>query len=168
MVAWILSAALLGVLAGCMSDSVFDEITTELTVFNPGAPGGEIEIRKRFRFTHDPMDARGVFFREAYIQVLVPTDSSLDWIGQIDVYVIEPGDADNPDGVPTLVATGSGFGPDARVADLEIVHVGDLRPFAGDDARVMFSFVIRPTVWGRPFPEGGVTVSSTAVIEIDI
>lgn len=148
--------------AGCLADSIFDEISTELTITNVGEPGAVIEIRKRFRFSYDPMSARGVYFRDGTVQVLDPADRDLSWIHSIEIYAIDA------EGSLTLVASGDGFRPGDRLARLQIDYEGDLRGFALDDSRVMFSFVVRPAAWSRPFPDGGVTVLTGASIEIDI
>lgn len=158
-----LCAVLCGVLgAGCIGESIYDDISTELTVTTPGAPGQTLEIRKRFRFSHDPNEARGVYFREARLQILSPVDGNLAFVHRVEVYAV------HPEGEPVLVAVGEGYGPDDRVAPLEIVYEEDLRTFAGDDSRVAFSFILEPSGWGRPFPEGGFTVLAAASIEIDI
>lgn len=158
----ILLAAFSLALTACLGDSVVDNISTELTVTTPGPPGTPLEIRKRFRFSHDPRDARGVYFSDGWLRILAPVGGDLSFLQRVEVYVVHPEDG------PVLVASGDGFQPGDRTADFDIVYEEDLRPFASDDSRVTFSFMIESAAWSRPYPEGGFTVLASAEIEIDI
>lgn len=149
-------------LASCVSESINDDISTELTISSPGAPGQWLEIRKRFRFSHDPAQARGVYFDSARLQILAPVDADLSFISRLHVYAI------HPDGGSVLVATAEGLTPGTRVAAFDIVYDDDLREFAGDDSRIAFSFRIEPSVWVRPYPPEGFTVLAVASIDIEI
>lgn len=146
----------------CVGESIVDDISTELTITEPGPPGTRLEIRKRFRFSHDPALARGVYFESARLQVIEPFDLDLSVVQRVEVYAIHPVDG------PVLVAVGEGFEPGDRFGEAEIVYTEDLRSFAGDDSRITFSFFMEPSSWAYPFPEGGVTLLAAASIGIDI
>ncbi len=152
----------LAAFTGCLGDLIVDDISTELTITTPGPPGVPLEIRKRFRFSHDPSEARGVYFSDGRLQILSPVDGDLSFIGRLEIYAVHPIDG------PVLVAVGEGYGPDDRISPLEIVYEDDLRSFASDDSRIVFSFLIETSGWSRPFPEGGFTILAHASIEIDI
>ncbi len=148
--------------SACVGESIVDDISTELTITDPGPPGTRLEIRKRFRFSHDPALARGVFFEEARLQVIEPFDVDLSVIHRVEVFAIHPVDG------PVLVAVGDGFEPGENFAFAEIVYDDDLREFAGDDSRITFSFFLEASAWARPFPVDGVTLLAAASIGIDI
>lgn len=146
----------------CVAESIVDDISTELTVTEPGPPGTRLEIRKRFRFSHDPALARGVYFEGARLQVIEPFDRDLSAIQRIEVFAIHPTDG------PVLVAVAGGFQPGDRFADAEVVYADDMREFAGDDSRITFSFFMEPSTWAFPYPEDGITILAAASIGIDI
>lgn len=148
--------------SACVGESIVDDISTELTITEPGSPGTRLEIRKRFRFSHDPALARGVYFEEARLQVIEPFDVDLSVIHRVEVFAIHPVDG------PVLVAVGDGFEPGENFALAEIVYEEDLREFAGDDSRITFSFFLEASAWARPFPAEGVTLLAAASIGIDI
>ncbi len=154
-----LAIALMG---GCVNESIIDDISTELTVTRPGAPGQALEIRKRFRFSHDPADARAIFLSETRLQILAPAGEDLSFIHRLDVYVVDPREGN------VLVAVGEGFTPGDRIVEIDVVYHDDLKGFAQEDSRIMFLFAIVPNTWHRPFPDGGITVLAKASLTIEI
>lgn len=145
---------------GCFTSDVVDDITTEITVETLGEPGEVVEIRKRFRFTYDPADARGLYLRDTDLFVLEPAGADLGFVHRLSVYV------EAEDESRTLVASGGGYEPGQSSGELVIEYEEDLRGFARDDSRVVFVFVLEPSAWARPLPPGGITVLALASIEI--
>ncbi|MCB9506052.1 MAG: hypothetical protein H6700_08625 [Myxococcales bacterium] len=152
------------VLQGCIGDSVSDEISTEVTIDLATSPGQIVEVRKRFRFSHDPRDARGVYFSDARLQLLSPVDADLSYLHRVDVLVVDPASPE----VSVLVGRAEGFLPGDRVVPFDVIYTDDLRRFASDDSRVTFSFALETNTWSGGLPEGGLTVAATATIQIDI
>lgn len=148
--------------ASCVGESIVDDISTELTITDPGPPGTRLEIRKRFRFSHDPALARGVYFESARLQVIEPFDRDLASIQRVEVFAVHPTEG------PILVAVADGFEPGDRFGDAEIIFTDDMRSFAGDDSRITFSFFMEPNTWAYPYPEEGITILVAASIGIDI
>lgn len=158
-VLWALALAVC-LTTGCFTSDLIDDITTEIVVEALGEPGEPIEIRKRFRFTYDPADARGLYLVDTDLYVLEPAGADLGFVHRLSVYV------EDDNGDRTLVASGSGYEAGQSSGELTIEFDEDLRRFAREDSRVVFVFVLEPSAWARPLPAGGITVLALASIEI--
>ena len=55
---------------GCISDTLRDDLTTEISINNPGGAQPPFEIHKRFKFTHNPAEAVSVNLESAYINII--------------------------------------------------------------------------------------------------
>ena len=76
-------------LAACFETDIVDDISTELTFVEVGEPGEAYEVRKRFRFTHDPAEAAGLYLFDSLLGILEPVDADLSFIHQLNVYVVD-------------------------------------------------------------------------------
>jgi len=147
---------------GCLQNTVSDDFSTELTVFAPGTAGQAYEIRKRFRFSRSPQDARAIRLESAFISVVEPEDIDLSFIQSITVYV------ELENGERVWLATGGGFGPDERFGLVTDTNTDDLRAFVRPDARITLVFEVTPSSWYRNYPEGGITLLAKASLIIEI
>ena len=125
---------------GCISDTLRDDLTTEISINNPGGAQAPFEIQKRFKFTHNPAEA-----------------------------VFEPKDiiAQLHKGERVLIAEASGFAPDTTYADLNIVYKDDLHPFLTEDGLMDLIIRVEPNGW-YPARHDLILITTTATISFDL
>ena len=111
---------------GCISDTLRDDLTTEISINNPGGAQAPFEIQKRFKFTHNPAEAVSVNLESAYINIILPSDARLSFASRAQFFTEYKGER-------VLIAEASGFAPDTTYADLNIVYKDDLHPFLTED-----------------------------------
>lgn len=149
-------------LSACLQNEIIDDLSTEITITEPGQAGASYDVRKRFRFSRNPSDASGITLDGALMTVLSPVDADLSYIQRLTVLV------ETPDGEEIEVAMGEGFITGERLAELEVLYDGDLRGFVRDDSRIVLIFRVEPSAWVRPFPEDGLTVLARASVAIEL
>ena len=149
-------------LAACFETDIVDDISTELTFVEVGEPGEAYEVRKRFRFTHDPAEAAGLYLFDSLLGILEPVDADLSFIHQLNVYVVDALEE------RTLVGVAQGFVPGQTEGSFDIVYADDLRGFAREDSRLVFEFEIIPSTWYRDLPDDGITLLVIASVEIEL
>ena len=149
-------------LTSCVGELVADQISTEVSLSSAGQPGEVVEVRKRFRFSHDPRDARGVYFTRGRVAILSPSAADLRYLHRVEILVVDPATEEE-----VVVATAEDIAPGDRVVPLFIDFPDDLRPFASDDSRVTFVFRLQGNAWA-PLPAEGLTFLASATIEIDL
>jgi hypothetical protein len=148
-------------LTACTTETIVSEqVSTELTLVSPGGVGDDFEIVKRFRFSRSPFEARGFEVADGLIAVLDPSGQDLTFLAGLNVYV------QKPNGERVQVARGDNFVPGDRFAILRPTYFGDLREFAGEDARLTVVFEVEPNAWFQEFPEEGITLLARANIDI--
>lgn len=149
--------------SGCITNEITDELSTEIRIDALGATGTVYEVRKRFRFSRSPSEARAIRLERAILAVLAPQGSDLSTLHRLEILVEDPAGGD-----PVLLAAGEGFAPGERYSRFEIFETGDLRSFVGDDARVTLVFRLESSAWARPLPESGIEVLARTTIGIEL
>lgn len=152
--------AILG--AGCLENVIIDDISTELTVTQQGAPGEDFEIRKRFRFSRSPEEASAFMLDGGYVALLEPQGADLSFLHRVSVYVV------TEDEEEVLAATFEDFEPGSTFQDMTIIWDEDLKDFARSDSRIVLLFQIEPSPWVSDFPEEGLTVLVKASVAIEL
>lgn len=147
---------------GCLQNEIIDDLSTEITITEPGQAGASYDVRKRFRFSRNPADASGITLAGASMTVLAPEGADLSYIQRLTVLV------ESPEGDEVEVAMGEGFVAGERLSELDVIYNDDLRGFVRDDARIVLIFRVEPSVWVRPFPEDGLTILARASVAIEL
>lgn len=146
-----------------METTIEDTFSTELNMAAADVPaGGRLEIRKRFQFSYDPAETRGLFLESAEMQLLQPAGADFRYVSSIKVYAVDA------DGVEVFLGSYDKYVPDSIYADFDIAYTGDLRPFAHPDTRVVMLFVIEASSWAGALPPEGLSVEVEAAIRIEI
>ena len=146
--------------SGCISDTLRDELTTEISINNPGGAQPPFEIHKRFKFTHNPAEAVSVNLESAYISIIIPSDANLSFANRAQFFTEYKGQR-------VLIAEASGFATDATYADLDIVYKDDLHPFLTEDGLIDLIIRVEPNGW-YPARHDLVLISTVATISFDL
>ena len=146
--------------AGCISDTLRDELTTEISINNPGGAQSPFEIQKRFKFTHNPAEAVSVNLESAYINIILPSDARLSFASRAQFFTEYKGQR-------VLIAEASGFGTDTTYADLNIVYKEDLHPFLSEDGLMDLIIRVEPNGW-YPARHDLILISTVATISFDL
>lgn len=146
--------------AGCISDTLRDDLTTEISINNPGGAQAPFEIQKRFKFTHNPAEAVSVNLESAYINLILPSDARLSFASRAQFFTEYKGQR-------VLIAEASNFGTDATYADLNIVYKDDLHPFLTEDGLMDLIIRVEPNGW-YPARHDLILISTVATISFDL
>lgn len=146
--------------AGCISDTLRDDLTTEISINNPGGAQAPFEIQKRFKFTHNPAEAVSVNLESAYINIILPSDARLSFASRAQFFTEYKGQR-------VLIAEASNFGTDATYADLNIVYKEDLHPFLTEDGLMDLIIRVEPNGW-YPARHDLILISTVATISFDL
>lgn len=146
--------------SGCISDTLRDELTTEISINNPGGAQPPFEIHKRFKFTHNPAEAVSVNLESAYINIILPSEARLSFANRAQFFTEYKGER-------VLIAEASNFGTDATYADLDIVYTDDLHPFLTEDGLMDLIIRVEPNGW-YPARHDLILISTVATISFDL
>jgi len=159
----IMAALALALMGGCSTENVItDDFSTELTIVAAGNPGDDFEIRKRFRFSTSPAEARGFEVVDGLIAVLEPQGQDLTFLHRLSVY------AESPDGTErVLLAVADDFEAGENWSVVRPALDEDIREYVAADSRLTLVFVVEPNAFlTAEFPENGITVLARAAVEI--
>jgi hypothetical protein len=145
---------------GCISDTLRDDLTTEISINNPGGAQAPFEIQKRFKFTHNPAEAVSVNLESAYINIILPSDARLSFASRAQFFTEYRGER-------VLIAEASGFAADSTYADLNIVYKEDLHPFLSEDGLMDLIIRVEPNGW-YPARHDLILISTVATISFDL
>ncbi len=154
----------LTLMTGCGLSEFDEEIDTQFTVPKPksGVFGLEPFTKtKRFTLGSDPGDAERVTITRARIQVLAPLSSDLSILDRLEVYV-------EKDSELTLLGEATGFAPQERLRNLDIVFKDDIRSFVTEENKVVLVFVVFPSTFAPTFPEDGITLQADMTVRIEL
>jgi hypothetical protein len=158
---WMLLLCLLAPTLACSTETrITDDFSTEVTLVSPGRIGEDFSVRKRFRFSVTPADARRLTFRGGLLIALDPPGTDLTFLHRLTVLV------EDADGVQTELAEATDFEEGQRYVQMDVLFDDDLRELVTPDGRVTLVFRIEPSAWYGAFPRAGITVLARASLEI--